>query len=88
MYQRFRGRRDDGMFHRILERLHIRVNREGLIDLDTWMVDSTVVRATQPSSGAGKRDAEASLDHAQGRSRGGLTTKFTLPATPIAFHCA
>lgn len=63
------------MFHRILERLHIRVKREGLIDLDTWMIDSTVVRATQASSGAGKRGAEVPLDHAQGRSRGGLTTK-------------
>lgn len=55
VYHRFRGRRDDGMFHRILERLRIRVNREGLIDLDTWMIDSTVVRATQASSGAEKR---------------------------------
>lgn len=45
VYQRFRDWRDDGMFDRILERLHIRLNREGLIDLDTWMIDSTAVRA-------------------------------------------
>ncbi|QVQ79176.1 IS5 family transposase [Pseudomonas lundensis] len=75
VYQRFRDWRDDGTFERVLERLHIRLNREGLIDLDTWMIDSTAVRATRASSGAGKRGAEEPLDHAFGRSRGGLTTK-------------
>jgi hypothetical protein len=29
--------------------------RERLIDLDTWMIDSTAVRATRASSGAGKK---------------------------------
>ena len=28
---------------------------QGLIDLETWMIDSTVVRATRASSGAGKK---------------------------------
>ncbi len=74
-YQRFRGWRDDGTFDRILERLHIRLNQEGLIDLDTWMIDSTAMRATRASSGAGKKEAEEPLDHALGRSRGGLTTR-------------
>lgn len=55
VYQRFRDWRDDGTFERVLERLHIRLNREGLIDLDTWMIDSTAVRATRASSGAGKK---------------------------------
>ncbi|CZT28862.1 hypothetical protein PCPL58_2406 [Pseudomonas cerasi] len=31
VYQHFRNWRDDGTFDRILERLHIRLNREGLI---------------------------------------------------------
>ncbi|UQB34127.1 IS5 family transposase [Pseudomonas tremae] len=76
VYQRFRDWRDDGTFERILERLHIRLNQEGLIDLDTWMIDSTAVRATRASSGAGKKGGpEEPLDHALGRSRGGLTTK-------------
>lgn len=35
MYQRFREWRDDGRFKQVLERLHLRLNREGLIDLDT-----------------------------------------------------
>lgn len=59
----------------MLKRLHIRLNERGLIDLETWMIDSTAVRATRASSGAGKREPEEPQDHALGRSRGGLTTK-------------
>ena len=57
VYQRFRDWRDEGTFDRVLERLHVRLNQEGLIDLDTWMIDSTAVRAARASSGAGKRGA-------------------------------
>lgn len=71
----FRDWRDDGTFSQMLDRLHIRLNQEGLIDLDTWMIDSTAVRATRASSGAGKGGPEEPLDHALGRSRGRLTTK-------------
>lgn len=41
VYQRFRDWRDDGTFDQWLERLHIRLNQEGLINLDTWVIDST-----------------------------------------------
>ncbi len=58
VYQRFRDWRDDGTFNRVLERLHVRLNQEGLIDLDTWMIDSTAVRATRASSGAGKKGGQ------------------------------
>lgn len=75
VYQRFRDWQDDGTFDRVLERLQIRLNQEGLIDLDTWMIDSTAVLATRASSGVGKKGSEEPLDHALGRSRGGLTTK-------------
>lgn len=57
VYQRFRDWRDDGTIDQVLERLHIRLNQEGLIDLDTWRIDSTAVRATRASSGAGKKGA-------------------------------
>lgn len=60
VYQRFRDWRDDGTFDQVLERLHIRLNQEGLIDLDTWMIDSTAVRATRASSGAGKKGGQKS----------------------------
>ena len=39
----------------MLKRLHIKLNEQGLIDLETWMIDSTAVRATRASSGAGKK---------------------------------
>ncbi|SDZ68764.1 Transposase DDE domain-containing protein, partial [Pseudomonas sp. NFIX28] len=29
----------------MLKRLHIKLNEQGLIDLETWMIDSTAVRA-------------------------------------------
>jgi len=35
------------------------------------MIDSTAVRATRTSSGAGKSGSEEPVDHALGRSRGG-----------------
>ncbi len=35
VYQQFRDWRDDGTFDQVIERLHIRLNQEGLIDLDT-----------------------------------------------------
>ncbi|KPX77052.1 Transposase IS5 [Pseudomonas syringae pv. maculicola] len=37
--------------------MHIRLNQEELIDLGTWMIYSTAVRATRASSGAGKKRA-------------------------------
>ncbi|HBO8767057.1 TPA: IS5 family transposase [Pseudomonas aeruginosa] len=76
VYQRFRGWRNQGTFDQMLKRLHLRLNEQGLIDLQTWMIDSTAVRATRASSGARKKGgADEPADHALGRSRGGLTTK-------------
>ncbi|MFZ5937767.1 transposase [Pseudomonas sp. HS6-2] len=45
VYQRFRGWRNQGTFEQMLKRLHPRLNEQGLIDLQTWMIDSTAVRA-------------------------------------------
>jgi transposase len=45
---------NDGTLDRILERLQIRLNAEGLMDLDTWFVDSTHVRASRVAAGAKK----------------------------------
>lgn len=55
VYQRFRAWRNWGTFYQMFERLHIRLNELGLIGLETWMIDSTTVRATRASSGAGKK---------------------------------
>lgn len=55
VYQRFRGWRNQGAFDQMLKRLHLRLNEKGLIDLQTWMIDSTAVRATRASAGARKK---------------------------------
>ncbi|CRM38996.1 Transposase [Pseudomonas sp. 37 R 15] len=55
VYQRFRDWRNQGTFDQMLKRLHLKLNEKGMIDLKTWMIDSTAVRATRASSGAGKR---------------------------------
>lgn len=71
VYQRFRYWRDDGTFERILARLHLKLRQDGYLDLDTWMIDSTTIRATRAASGGGKnRGLDEPLDHAWGRSRG------------------
>lgn len=57
VYQRFRQWRDAGTFERVLRHLHLRLREDGLIDLNTWMVDSTIVRAHRSASGAGKKGA-------------------------------
>ena len=49
VYHRFRDWRDCGTFDQMLRRLHIRLNGQGLIDLDTWMIESTAVQATRAS---------------------------------------
>lgn len=73
----------------MLKRLHLRLNGQGLIDLQAWMIDSTAVRATRVSSGTEKKGADEPADHALGRSRGGLTTKIHMfcdtNGTPLRF---
>ncbi|EGH24685.1 ISPs1, transposase OrfA [Pseudomonas amygdali pv. mori] len=57
VYQRFRQWRDNGKFEQVLRHLHLRLREDGFIDLDTWMVDSTSIRASRAASGAGKKGA-------------------------------
>ena len=55
VYHRFRLWRNQGTFDQMLKRLHLKLNDQGLIDRQTWMIDSTAVRATRASSGVGKK---------------------------------
>ena len=55
VYARFRQWRDDGTFEAVLSRLQLRLREDGLMDLETWMIDSTAVRATRASAGGGKK---------------------------------
>lgn len=55
VYSRFRRWSEDGTFKSILRRLHLRLDKEGYIDLDTWYADSTVIRASKSAAGARKK---------------------------------
>ncbi len=70
VYDRFNRWRREGFFDRILKALRIRLNKEGKIDWDLWLVDGSNVRASRAAAGAQKRgrglDFEPA-DHALGR---------------------
>jgi len=55
VYEHFSNWRRDGAFHRILEALQIRLDREGKIDWDLWCVDGTQIRAARAAAGANKK---------------------------------
>ncbi len=46
--------RRDGTLDRILDRLRLRLDAEGMIDLDTWCMDGTSIRAGRSAAGAQK----------------------------------
>lgn len=43
------------MFDKILARLQLELNEEGLIDYSLWEIDSTTVRAHKSAAGAGEK---------------------------------
>ncbi len=55
VYDRFNRYRADGTLDRILERLQVRLDREGHIDWDLWCVDGSSVRASRAAAGAGQK---------------------------------
>jgi transposase len=54
VYERYRGYRGDGTFDRIIERLQIKLDENGLIDWDLFCVDGSSVRAHRAAAGARK----------------------------------
>lgn len=54
-YNRFNRWRKDGTFDAILERLQMRLDEEGRIDWDLWMVDGSSIRAHAAAAGGGKK---------------------------------
>ena len=57
VYHRFRLWRNRETFEQMLKRSNLKLNDQGLINLQTWMIDTTAVRATRASPGAGKKGA-------------------------------
>ena len=54
-YNRFNRWRKDGTFDAVLERLQMRLDEEGRIDWDLWMVDGSSVRAHAAAAGGGEK---------------------------------
>jgi transposase len=52
----------DGTFDRILKKLQIRLDAQGQIDWDIFMVDGTNVRASKAAAGAGEKGGPESLE--------------------------
>lgn len=52
---RFNRWRRDGTFDRVLKALQIRLDKQGKIDWDLWLVDGTSIRASRAAAGARKK---------------------------------
>lgn len=59
VYHRFNRWRRDGTFDRILKALQIRLDKQGKIDWDLWLVDGTSIRASRAAAGARKKSTRA-----------------------------
>jgi transposase len=52
VYDRFNRWRTDGTVDRMLQRLQMRLDKDGRIDWDLWCIDGTNVRASRSAAGA------------------------------------
>lgn len=59
VYDRFARWRRDGTFDRVLKALQVRLDKQGKIDWDLWLVDGTSVRASRSAAGARKKSTRA-----------------------------
>ncbi|KPX74348.1 ISPs1, transposase OrfA [Pseudomonas amygdali pv. photiniae] len=87
VYQRFRQWRDNGKFEQVLRHLHLRLREDGFIDLDTWMVDSTSIRASRAASGAEKKGAAGTATPLS-RPKQGRTDHQNTPRLRQSWHPA
>ena|SRR5215831_5810535 len=51
IYDRFNRWTKDGTIDRILQRLHMRLDEDGRIDIETWHIDATQIRASRSAAG-------------------------------------
>ena len=52
VYHRYNRWRRDGTIDRMLERLHLKLDERGRIDVDLWCIDATLIRASRAAAGA------------------------------------
>ena len=73
IYERLTRWRREGLFDWILDRLRLKLNAEGLIDLDLWCIDSTSVRASRSAAGARKKGIRRNPRIMRSASRAGAS---------------
>jgi transposase len=78
VYTWFAKWRGNGLFGRVLARLHAKLDAAGRLDFGLWCIDGSISRATRAAAGAASVPQGEPKDHALGRSRGGFSTKFHL----------
>jgi transposase len=59
VYDYFSNWRQTGVYDRVLQALHIRLDQAGQIDWDLWFVDGSSVRAARAAAGAEKKASSA-----------------------------
>jgi len=59
VYHRFNWMRKTGLLDRIIQRLQLRLNEEGLIDPELFCIDGTHARASRAAAGAAKKKSAA-----------------------------
>jgi transposase len=74
VYDRYRRWTREGLFDRILRRLHLELDADGRINWDVFDVDGSSVRAHQSAAGASKKGANS----------GSTTTPWDDPAEALA----
>jgi len=62
VYDRYRRWTREGLFDRILHRLHVSLDDDGRIDWSVFDVDGTNIRAHRSASGASKKTGRTSRD--------------------------
>ena len=55
VYDRFNRWRKDGTWAKVLDTLLFRLDKQGLIDRELWLVDASVIRASRAAAGAKKK---------------------------------
>jgi transposase len=62
VYDRYRRWTEEGLFERILQRLHLELDSDGRIDWDVFDVDGSNIRAHQSAAGAADNPSKKGAD--------------------------
>jgi transposase len=55
VYDRYSSWKRNGTIDKVLSHLHLKLDKEGLLDYNKWMIDSTITRAHKSAVGGNKK---------------------------------